>query len=405
MVGIRPGEAPPPVPAPVEYGLSVNGVTVMSECLTDSETDPAWRFDEDHTLTILRDIQGFTEYSDELGLWGPNVIVNYGLEGLVIDFAKHAKLSPSERAAPLPSAIFAGKDTVITGAGGGECDSAGLDAIYVSSGATLTVRDTELLVSCKNGDAIFGNSGTPKAKLVVDHARLDLTADADHSAITGFGGIELVGCRIVEPEGGKISDDGGSIVKADGSRASHVVIEPYENPFTDVPKGRFFYEPVLWAFHHDPQITNGTDDTHFSPNKDCTREQIVTFLWKAAGAPEPETTENPFTDVKAGRFYYKAVLWAVENKITNGVSADKFGIGQACKREQAVTFLWNAAGSPEPESAENPFTDVKEGRFYYKAVLWAVENKITNGVSANQFGVGKSCTRGQIVTFLYNFMG
>ena len=177
-----------------------------------------------------------------------------------------------------------------------------------------------------------------------------------------------------------------------------------ENPFVDVKEGKYYYTPVLCAYYHDPQITNGTDATHFSPNKDCTREQIVTFLWKAAGAPDPETTENPFTDVKETKYYYKAVLWAVENGITNGVTADKFGVGQPCKREQAVTFLWKAAGAPEPETTENPFTDVKENKYYYKAILWAVENEITNGVSADKFGVGKTCTRGQIVTFLYKFM-
>ena len=177
-----------------------------------------------------------------------------------------------------------------------------------------------------------------------------------------------------------------------------------KNPFADVKPGKYYYTPVLWSYYHDPQITNGTDDTHFSPNKDCTRAQIVTFLWKAAGAPEPETSNNPFTDVKEGKYYYKAVLWAVENGVTNGVSADTFGVNQPCKREQAVTFLWKFAGSPEPKTAENPFADVKEGKFYYKAVLWALENEVTNGVSANQFGVGKTCTRGQIVTFLYNFM-
>ncbi len=130
----------------------------------------------------------------------------------------------------------------------------------------------------------------------------------------------------------------------------------------------------------------------------------MTFLWKAAGAPEPSSTNNPFTDVKSSKYYYKAVLWAVQNGITNGISADKFGVGQPCKREQVVTFLWKTAGAPDPETTENPFTDVKEGKYYYKAVMWAVENKITSGVSADKFGVGQTCTRGQIVTFLYKYM-
>ncbi len=174
------------------------------------------------------------------------------------------------------------------------------------------------------------------------------------------------------------------------------------NPFVDVVEGKYYYEPVLWAYYHDPQVTGGTDDTHFSPNKTCTREQIVTFLWKAKGAPEPKSNENPFTDVKSNKYYYKAVLWAVENGITGGVTKTAFGVGQPCKREQAMTFLWKAMGSPGILSSTlNPFTDVKEGKYYYTAVLWAVENGVTGGTTKTTFGVGKTCTRGQIVTFLY----
>ena len=93
------------------------------------------------------------------------------------------------------------------------------------------------------------------------------------------------------------------------------------NPFEDVAEGKYYYEPVLWAYYHNPQITGGTDATHFSPKKDCTREQIVTFLWKASGSLEPKTSNNPFNDVKSGKYYFKAVMWAVENNITGGVSA------------------------------------------------------------------------------------
>ena len=177
------------------------------------------------------------------------------------------------------------------------------------------------------------------------------------------------------------------------------------NPFVDVTEGKYYYKAVLWAYYHDPQVTGGTDATHFGPGKNCTREQIVTFLWKAAGAPEPTSTVNPFTDVKAGKYYYKAVLWAVENNITGGVSSTLFGVGRPCTREQTMTFLWKAVGSPNPTSTTNPFTDVKEGKYYYKAVLWAVENGVTGGVSSTLFGVGRTCTRGQIVTFLYAAIG
>ena len=153
----------------------------------------------------------------------------------------------------------------------------------------------------------------------------------------------------------------------------------------------------------DNGITNGTDETHFSPLNICNRAQVVTFLWRAAGCPEPESTENPFVDVPETEFYYKAVLWAVENGITNGVDATHFAPNTDCNRAQIVTFLWRAAGRPEPTSTNNPFEDVPEGEFYYDAVLWAVENGITNGMDATHFGPGQDCNRAQVVTFLYRF--
>ncbi len=176
------------------------------------------------------------------------------------------------------------------------------------------------------------------------------------------------------------------------------------NPFVDVLEGAYYYDAVLWAVNHDPQITNGTDATHFSPNRTCTRAQVVTFLWRAMGEPEPTKTDNPFTDVKEGQYYYKAVLWAVENNITNGVSPTAFGPDRGCTRAQVVTFLWRAEGQPEPTKADNPFTDVKADQYYYKAVLWAVEKDITKGTSADKFSPDATCTRGQIVTFLYRDM-
>ena len=172
-----------------------------------------------------------------------------------------------------------------------------------------------------------------------------------------------------------------------------------ENPFDDVAEGKFYYDAVLWAVNHEPQVTNGTDATHFSPDATCTRGQVVTFLWRAKGCPEPTKTDNPFEDVTGG-FYYQAVLWAVENGITAGMDATHFGPGEPCTRGQVVTFLWRTEGKPEPTSENNPFEDVTGG-FYYKAVLWAVENKITAGMDATHFAPMNTCTRGQIVTFLY----
>lgn len=177
------------------------------------------------------------------------------------------------------------------------------------------------------------------------------------------------------------------------------------NPFVDVAEGQYYYAPVLWAYYHTPRVTGGTDKTHFSPNQNCTREQIVTFIWKAYGGTAPKMVYNPFQDVKSDQYYYNAVLWAVENGITSGVGGGKFGVSQPCTREQVVTFLWTAAGKPEPTAASNPFRDVKAGQYYYKPVLWAVENGITKGMTADTFGVGKTCTRAQVVTFLYKAVG
>ncbi|MBO4419601.1 MAG: S-layer homology domain-containing protein, partial [Oscillospiraceae bacterium] len=174
-----------------------------------------------------------------------------------------------------------------------------------------------------------------------------------------------------------------------------------ENPFVDVHDEDFFFNPVMWAL--DNGVTGGVDSTHFGPRQDCTREQIVTFLWRANGSPEPEATENPFSDLKAGAYFYKAVLWAVENHVTGGIGNGKFGVGISCTRAQAMTFLWAAKGSPEPETTENPFTDVKAGAYYFKAVLWATghDPAVTGGVGGGRFAPDQICSRSEIITFLY----
>ena len=171
------------------------------------------------------------------------------------------------------------------------------------------------------------------------------------------------------------------------------------NPFYDVDDSAYFYQPIRWAI--EAGITNGTSLSTFDPEAKCTREQIVTFLWRAAGKPEPTLTENPFEDVTTGSYAYKAILWALENGITTGTSATTFGLQDACTREQVATFLWRAAGKPMPESTENIFTDLNENNFGYYPILWAAENGITTGYGNGLFGLNDTCTRGQIVTFLY----
>ena len=168
------------------------------------------------------------------------------------------------------------------------------------------------------------------------------------------------------------------------------------NFFYDVPNGAYFYEAVKWAV--DKGITNGLSDTMFGPYESCTRAQIVTFLWRAAGSPEPKTVSS-FTDVPASAYYAKAVAWAVENGITNGMTVTMFAPDATCTRGQSVTFLYRALKGTASGSAN--FTDVKSDAFYADAINWAVANNVTNGTSNTTFSPNADCTRAEIVTFLY----
>ena len=169
------------------------------------------------------------------------------------------------------------------------------------------------------------------------------------------------------------------------------------NYFVDVKADNYFYDAVKWAA--EKGITSGTDDTHFGPNAACTRAQIVTFLWRAAGSPEPKSTGN-FADVPTDSYYAKAVAWAVENGITGGTGDGKFSPNATCTREQAVAFLYRASGSPAV-SGGSAFNDVAANAYYADAVAWAEKNEITGGIGGGLFGSGNDCTRAQIVTFLY----
>ena len=171
-----------------------------------------------------------------------------------------------------------------------------------------------------------------------------------------------------------------------------------KNPFIDVPAGSYYEDAVIWAV--DKGITTGTSATTFNPNGICTRAQAVTFLWRAAGSPAAKSAVMPFTDVKAGSYYYDAVLWAVEKGITKGTSDTMFSPDATCTRAQIVTFLYRASGSPAV-SGNAAFTDVAADAYYAAAVTWAEKNGITGGIGGGLFGSDQSCTRGQIVTFLY----
>ena len=181
-----------------------------------------------------------------------------------------------------------------------------------------------------------------------------------------------------------------------------IFMKPNGNPqtgvFVDVATGSYYEDAVDWAVENG--ITKGTDDTHFSPDGICTRAQAVTFLWRAAGSPEPETRAMPFADVPVGSYYYDAVLWAVENGITKGTSDTTFSPNMTCTRAQIVAFLWRSEKSPAAGTA-NPFADVKSTAYYADAVLWAVKENITKGTTSTTFSPDADCTRAQIVTFLW----
>ncbi len=170
------------------------------------------------------------------------------------------------------------------------------------------------------------------------------------------------------------------------------------NEFIDVPLDSYFYEAVMWAVENG--VTTGISASRFDPNGICTRAQAVTFLWRAAGSPKPETRTMPFTDVPVGSYYYNAVLWAVENGITKGTSDTTFSPNDTCTRAQIVAFLWRSEKSPAAGTA-NPFTDVKSTAYYTNAILWAVRENITKGTTNTTFSPNADCTRAQIVTFLW----
>ena len=259
-----------------------------------------------------------------------------------------------------------------------------------STSYTIAVEDT------KNGDITVSPSRASSGSTVT------ITVDPDS-------GYELDELTVLDKNGKEIkltkkSDSKYTFKMPSGKvtiEATFAEIEAFENPFTDVAEGAYYYDAVLWAAENG--ITGGTSATTFSPAVTCTRAQTVTFLWRAAGSPDPEGTNMPFTDVASDAYYYDAVLWAVENGITSGTSATTFSPNATVTRAQNVTFLWRWAESSAVE-AVNPFTDVAADMYYHGAVLWAAEEGITAGTSATTFSPDDPCLRSQIVTFLYRYL-
>ena len=249
------------------------------------------------------------------------------------------------------------------------------------------------VLNAKNGTVAASHKTAPKGATIT----LTVAPDKDF-VMDGLAVVDGAGAAI------KLTDMGNgkytfimpaSKVTVEGSFKEE--FPDFPNPFSDIAPSDFCCDAVMWAVAKD--ITNGIGNYTFAPNQPCTRAQIVTFLWRAAGSPAPKSASN-FTDVPADAYYAKAVAWAVENGITGGIGDGKFSPDATCTRAQAVTFLYRASGSPAV-SGNAAFTDVAADAYYAAAVTWAEKNGITGGIGGELFGSDQSCTRGQIVTFLY----
>ena len=268
-------------------------------------------------------------------------------------------------------------------------------------------------------DFVFAQYNTAPSTISLDQTNLSLAVNstAKLTADTGGTATDLVWTSSNETVA-TVDQDGVVTAKKYG-KATITVTVPGTNLsascevqtlFWDVAdSSQYYFRHVYWAA--EAGITKGYNLEYFGPQLECTREQMMTFLWRMAGQPNPKTTRNPFPDVPSNAYYTKAVLWGVENGITNGYSsgeyAGKFGVGLPCTREQAMTFMWRMAGKPEPKAGANPFKDIKPSDYYYKAVLWASQNGIANGYSsgeyAGKYGVGLACLREHMVTFLSRY--
>ena len=304
--------------------------------------------------------------------------------------------------------LQSGEVTLSVSAIAGLTDGAGSDArIEVSVEQQTSSQDEAIVDLLDSGAAVF-----------------DVTIRVDGDSVHRFDGRLTI--TLTVPNLSSIADPHVLHILADGSReyyqpdrisGDEITVEgirnlstfavipgsevPTEtvNPFADISESAYYYNAVLWAVEQG--VTEGSGDGTFAPDLPVSRAQAVTFLWRAAASPEPVATVNAFADVSESVYYYKAVLWAVGQGVTNGTGAAAFSPDTTVSRAQMVTFLWRAAGSPEPTATVNPFTDISEGAYYYKAVLWAVEQGITEGNGDGTFAPNLPVSRAQGVTFLY----
>ena len=243
----------------------------------------------------------------------------------------------------------------------------------------------------ENGTVTVNPKSASKGSTVTITAKPDSGYQLDDLTVTDKNGKEL---KLTDKGNGKYTFTmPASKVEVNATFVKEVEI----SPFSDVSTSAYYYEAVKWA--QEKGITGGIGNGLFGPNQPCTRAQIVTFLWRAAGSSEPKSMSS-FSDVSADSYYAKAVAWAVENGITTGTGDGKFSPDATCTREQAVAFLYRASGSLAV-SGSSAFSDVAANAYYADAVAWAEKNGVTGGIGGGLFGSGNTCTRAQIVTFLY----
>lgn len=292
-----------------------------------------------------------------------------------------------------------------------------IDPEESSGGGTYVVTGTR--VSSASGEVVLVIPLDGKANVTTQSAgKPAVTIPAD-LAPSGSVEIKLSGNETLPAQSGETAGDStlsgtvSAVLNEDGSPetgreivASDGTVVSVDNTgngmrFTDVSSGKYYYDAVQWAVSSG--VTDGISGTTLAPDNSCPRGQVVEFMWRAMGCPEPAVKENPFTDVSAGDSYYQAALWAYGAGVTTGSTATTFSPGSTCTRGQVVTFLWRANGQPKV-SGTNAFSDVSAGAYFADSVRWAVDRGITKGTTDTTFSPGNTCTRGQILTFLYRGM-
>ena len=390
--------APPPLPA----AAAVNPGGVWQTCMCPSCGDSSCKY---MTTSATCTTAGSTRYSCPA--------CGYSNTG-TIPARGHSYGSYTQTSSP--TCTSAGVETATCSRCGDQADK----EAHVSSGpATSTTPETCTICGYEIAPATGGGSGGGGGSSVSTYAIT--VKDAKNGDVSANRKSASKGTTItltVTPDRGyvldtiKVLDSKDNAIKLTEKDSKFTFIMPGskvtveatfkaetpDHPFTDVPEGSYYEDAVIWAV--DKGVTGGTSATTFSPDGICTRAQAVTFLWRAAGSPEPKTSTMPFTDVKADSYYHDAVLWAVEQGITAGTSATTFAPDLNCSRAQIVTFLYRAAGSPAV-SGSPAFSDVAPDAYYAKAVKWAQANGITSGIGGGLFGSNDNCTRAQIVTFIW----